>query len=643
MMLDLLMVFMTIVALSIAGSLLFRRRFEYVLPVTVFSIILFAYCLAIFGLLRWLDLVSFILLFVCVLYILGHFITNKTDRTKSARLVFTSGLFLFLIISSFLILYNFGRMFTLWDEFTHWGLTAKNMFALDSFAIGSKANTVFQDYPPAMVLFQYFFSLYDKTFIEAHVIQASAVFSAGLLLAMFPRRHKPYWMTFLLVTVVLCLFVLVFYPHHFDQVYVDGILAILFAYIFLRVVDSAPMDNFRIAEITMGSMVLTLVKASGFFLALLAIVALLFPFNAKRFKLAMIPLAGVLSVKISWAWIVMNIGTHFDITKISPSIIADFFLGKGGYRYETVRNFLNALIFKPMSIFGGTKIIFGISISYFGYVVLVILIMFLLSRKLGEDNKKQIRILFVFLFISFIVYAFSLLFMYLFNFSEYEALRVASFGRYIGTFVLAFSLVWITMLADIYSEQVDSIWKRILHRKYILVSLVILLLVSGTLIYPKIKSRLLSWQATVAARAPYSQIEAYTRILKPEDRVYLISQHSQGYDYWVIRYNLTPTLTQNGFGSWSLGGKYDESDVWFRNISILDWKLELQSKYDYVYLYNVDERFISMYGALFTSIKDIKNKSLYFVNKGESGPTLLLVDSKNSTAENFEELCVLAG
>lgn len=623
---DLIMVFMIIVTLSVAGSLLFRRRFEYVLSLTIFSIILAAYVLASFGLLKWLSLTLSVFLVVCMIYILWRFIANKTERAKSMQLVFTSGFFLFFLISSLLVIYNYGRMFTLWDEFTHWGLTAKNMFALDSFAIGSKANTVYQDYPPAMVLFQYFFSLFDKVFIEAHVIQAAAIFSASLLLAMFPRRRNAYWMIFPIVIGVFFLFILAFYPHHFDQVYIDGILAILFAYVFLRVIDPAPWDGFRIAEITLGCMILTLVKSSGFFLALLVVVAMLLHFNGRRVKQAFFPLAGILLAKMSWTWIVKDVGSHFDITQISLSNIADFFLGNGGYRYEVARNFFSTLILKPVSVFGKQTILFGVTISYLGYAILITLILYLISRKLNKEYRKQTRYVAVFLFISFITYAFSLLFMYMFNFSEYEALRVASFGRYIGTFALAFSLIFISILTDIYSQPVQSKLENVLRRKYAAIGFAILIIFTGIVIYPRVKSKLLSWQATQGARAPYSQIDKYREILKPEDRVYLISQHSQGYDYWVLRYNLTPTLSQNGFGSWSLGGKYDESDVWFRNISILDWKLELQSNYEYVYLFNVDERFKSMYGTLFSSTPDIQNRSLYRVSTNEAGPILFLID-----------------
>jgi hypothetical protein len=622
----LLPVFTIVIVTTSALALRLNRSFEKVLPTFFFSIILIAYVMAICNVLAGLNRVMLAILTMVIIYIVYRFISHEAHRKSSMRLLITSGSLLFIALSSILILHNCGRMFSAWDEFTHWGLSAKNMFALDSFAIGSKANTIFQDYPPAMSLLQYFFNLYDKVFMEAYVILANAIFSISLLIAMFPVRRKTNWMASPLFIGLCGLAVLVFFPNHFEQVYVDGILGILFAFLAIRAFDTEPWDSWRIAEFAMGCAVLTLVKASGFFLALLSAALLLANPEMRKLKRIGIPFLSVLFAKLTWSMIVAGLDKHFDIASIPIKDITTFLAGNApAYRYETIRNFFAMFTQKPMILFDQEINILGFPISYCIYALFVFALIGLLSHKLNRPIKRRNTILLVFLLIGCIGYVTSLLFMYLFTFSPYEAVRLASYTRYLGTFFLALTLILFYRIADVYARSIHVCLAGIFKRKAIALLVLVLVLSASIFIYPKAKTFLISWRFTQTIRAPYTQIEKYQSLFTPEDKIYLIAQHTNGYAFWILRYNLTPIRTQNIYGSWSLGGPYDATDVWYRDITPQAFKEELIAGYAYVYIYKYDERFIAQYGALFANVDDIKNQTLFRVDRQGTNAILYLV------------------
>ncbi|HAO61598.1 MAG TPA: hypothetical protein DCQ90_06695 [Erysipelotrichaceae bacterium] len=605
-MLTLSFVFFTLLSLSWFFAILTHRRLEETLPFSFFFIILSAYLLAVMGFLAYLAPLLFIASTSALSFILFVYVSRPADRSSIRASWFSVSVLLFLLLSLFVILYNRGRLFTLWDEFSHWGLVAKNTFYLDGFAIGERANTVFQDYPPAMVLLQYFFTSLDQTFFEAHVLQANAVFSITLLISMFSglrmKWARPF---FILVSMILVIW---FYPSHFKQLYVDGMLAILFAYMMVRIVDPRPWDLFRWIEIASVGAVLTLTKASGFFLALLALCIVLLMFSKDKKIPFFVSLSVILSAKFSWSSIVSGLGKHFDVSAIRLSDILDFFLLKApSYRYDTLRNFLSSLIFEPMVFFTKKLGFAGIGVSYLLFILILI---FLIQRYIRSKNLIRIS---RFLCFFFILYAFSLLFMYMFTFSEYESVRLASFDRYLSTFVLAFALLFLYWAAALTAPFLDSLFTKLASNKYILFPLVAVFLVASILLSNRILGFMNGWRSTISQRAPYAGIDFYQSVFEEGDTVYVIAQHTNGYPYWVVRYNLTPVKTQNGFGSWSLGEAYDASDAWHREITPEAWAKELAEEFTYVYLQEVDERFMDEFGSLFESKEKITRSTLYEV------------------------------
>ena len=87
--------------------------------------------------------------------------------------------------------------------------------------------------------------------------------------------------------------------------------------------------------------------------------------------------------------------------------------------------------------------------------------------------------------------------------------------------------------------------------------------------------------------------------LKENERVYVIYQNTDGYDFNLLRFQIAPIRT-NLLWEWSLGKPYSETDYFTYNISKETWvKKLIKENYNYVYFAKVDDQFMNKYGSLF--------------------------------------------
>ena len=120
--------------------------------------------------------------------------------------------------------------------------------------------------------------------------------------------------------------------------------------------------------------------------------------------------------------------------------------------------------------------------------------------------------------------------------------------------------------------------------------------------------------ATISQREAYLESEKLIRKnVKAGERVYTVITNSDGFEYWTLRYTISPILTNINQLYWSIGEPYSESDIWTRNYDVQEWKQILMDSYDYVYLFRVEEKFEKKYGKLFDS--KIESNQLYKVDK----------------------------
>ena len=211
--------------------------------------------------------------------------------------------------------------------------------------------------------------------------------------------------------------------------------------------------------------------------------------------------------------------------------------------------------------------------------------------------------------IGLAIYTIGLMFLYVFTYSEYEAVNLASFQRYLATYFVALAY----FISGVLFTEINR-WNVQTVRKVMVVSVgVSLLFVPVSSIWNVTVLYKNTVNATIAQRANYRGIEPYLNEMDwnyTEDRIWYISQNTTGLDYWNLRYLATP-IRPAGNGNWSLGKPYYDGDLWTIDISPEEWLESLETQNAYVYLYKIDEIFIERYKEAFESEKEIVQGGMY--------------------------------
>lgn len=600
-----------ILCLGLAPARWFHKQWEEALPMAVYLLILILYVCGLAGSLRvgvWLILI------LAALSLLFYLKSSVGQWKACVRQLATPGILVFVLAAGAALVLLRGRLLTQWDEFSHWGLVVRNMMALDRFGNLPQATTYFKGYPPAAALLEYFFArLGGVPLAESYLYRAMDLWLAVMLAASLRRFGWKQWPGVLLQTGLAVLVPFIFYETPYATVYVDALLGVLFASILWSWLTRQGSEEFALLELGLGLCVLCLVKSAGAGLAMFALLIAAaerfwvcrrpLPGTIRGCVLLAVPLLGWLVGKMSWGMYLRATDTEgaWDTSGLTlDGVLGLFRPDVPEYRVSTMQEFKRQLL-HPLE--SGL-----IRISPAGWAVVLVLAGICIWLLCAKANRRRNAVLFGGLSLSFCVYTLSLLLLYLFTYSEYEARRVASFHRYMGTFLLGFALLTVLALVECSASG---------RKASLLAPVLALVLVVPAVPAARAAQLLHSRQITaqsVETRAPFVQaLNAQARLDQETDRVYFICQNSNGYEYWVTRYNMTPVRLQDAEG-WSLGDAYDEGDVWSKAISPEQWQQQLQEQqYTYVYLFRPDERFAQQYGSVFLNPEQIAGGRFYRV------------------------------
>jgi hypothetical protein len=223
-----------------------------------------------------------------------------------------------------------------------------------------------------------------------------------------------------------------------------------------------------------------------------------------------------------------------------------------------------------------------------------------------------------------------ILFSYLTVFGPGEAANLASYGRYIGTWyqglLLAMMLLILAELSFVKffdPKVIDQAQNESVNirRQVSLYLVAFLVLISFSSIMNSIILLRTDQFKGQQYRTPFKPIvNAIDMADIPNgSQVWIIAQHTAGFEYYVLRYELLNS--KFGTASWSIGSPNGEGDIWTDSDQTAQtWSEELNS-YDYVVLYSASENFYTEFGSLFES-GIIDTNSIYKVEKGGSSISL---------------------
>lgn len=403
----------------------------------------------------------------------------------SLKLILNSDLAVFGAAAILFILLNYGRMYYLNDEFSHWGLAVKNMFANGSLAVAAESNAIFKTYPPFATAVCWLCSAFCGGMDEAATFVGMDIMLLACGMPVFAAfaekmsersyRTELVWMlpgvAAIFTAAVMC-----FKLSAFTVISVDTLLGMLAAYI---VMDYFISGRLTFAPFAVAALVLTKETGAAFAGLALGICTLDMlvhtatehnrrkaPVNGENGgKTAHVFLKNVIGLAasaVSWtlASLSWNIVKSINGVAGSPSNKAEglgriITNGMNDVQKETLSVFLRAWTEPRISV--GLPLAVVVPALFVSSVLVALYI----KRTDGRTSFCRALTASVCMAVGFVLYSFGVLVAYWTRFSDYEAMQVASFERYMGTYLtmwlllIVFGIVWLAL-----PEAVVFIGKR---------------------------------------------------------------------------------------------------------------------------------------------------------------------------------------
>lgn len=593
-----------------------NKKLIQAMPFCLLGIAAFQYLLGLFGLLSFgVWALRGAWLFSC-----GYLVIALIKKQLKLTWLLTECAFP-LIFTAFAWWLCRGRSFSNWDEFSHWGIALKGLFYENVLPSVTTFDDGFKNYPPIISVLQYTLAkAAGYGFREDIVLFVQALFSASILA--YPLKAVKSALGKGIMLAALLILPLTIYPFFYTTTVMDGVLGVLFGFIVIVYVLEKN-SAFKYAFLALAGFTLCLTKTTGIlFFAFAAVIMLIDilikrQFNIKAFLPFAFAAAGAAAGQISWQihTSLNNVAQRWSVSSFSFSALADLlFKGKPQYRADTVNNFFKNVVgdFNYGSV---------LHFPYVAWFALFALCVFLIARFAKSSiNKFAVKIC-CFLIGGGILYMFLTLGSYLFAFSEYEAVNVASLSRYLNTFLIAILFFMLALLAPLLNEF-NIKQKGIFAVSYLIIWFLLVSpspknVLANIINAPK-SSAISSNEASVYISAAKLMLSATNN--NPE-KVRVICQYDYGFTPIRLAYELLPVSYKADFSSIRTEETATE-DFWSEYHTADTLEKQLYDNYDYVYVVFSNQLFTDNFNSLFENPAQISNHTMYKINKDNGKVTL---------------------
>ncbi len=599
--------FVYLLGMAFAFMLIFDKKFNFSLSFAMlfstFSMLLFGYL----GNLRYGFYFTMLILPISLVYLVlktGIKTVIKRIIEKIKEVLADYGFYAFLILYLFVNWFHTNTSIIEWDEITFWSPLVREMFSLNKLYYVEGSAYRGRTYPPFLQLFELIFCFIAGTFEEKYLYRALSVFSIALFCLVFDKKRKNNLKTvvssFLYCIAVVLVNVVHYVTEHpigggftsfFQTILLDQWIGMLAAFSLFMIIKLDKYNKIDILYLTMIFSALVLSKQVGlpmFVMSLFLIVGKMI-FNKenrivlKTFVLTFVPI----SMLLFWNKMVSLNAAKKIGTNIVPIISSadDTFYWK-----DSINNFIHSIFCSPMITVG------KINITYFP-LCLIVLIVIIVSLKSLKKNTREIVFISITYVIGCIGWAVMMEYLYLTVFGSYEATVLASFERYMGTYVyMSLSLAIMIVYTAFSNTMISSL----------LPVLVLLILTNGSNLKLLNPNNHYNYKEDIHNKELFKQIDSF---ISDDDKVLVISQTR---DYFIEIY--LKYLYPNKHFSFASVNEGDNSS-YYLNLSLEEWQ-EYYQNFDYIYLYNTDERFYLEYWKNVEDA-DLLNDRLYEIEDGK--------------------------
>lgn len=626
--LDLILVFA-----AIGCAAIFRTRFEENLPLLCSGIVILLFLTGLADLLS----AGFILVNLTAVT-LGTAGIIKMCHQRSFKqvgvLVLTPPFFVFLLLTlGFGYIYQ-GILAVHWDEFSFWIDVVKVMTEKNAFGTAPAFDVVVPSYLPGMALFQYYgakldiFLHSDEAFPEWVCYYCYQLLSLSFFLPLLGNAVKrkqtdnpgkavfAFLAKIIAISFIYVIVPMVYFKTAYVSCYIDPIVAMLAGLGFVRIITERQKCLCYQLSILAHCIMLVLIKNIGMLYAVFIAIAFMADricFNRpdrRASKAAwavfgitsLMPIAGSILCNLLWKMELRRKHTmlifHNRINYLHYIRIL-FAGGDPTYRQQVADNYKNALLH-------GTHFPFGLSyiLELFFLTAAAVLLLYLLKKRKGKI--AQCALTSGLCLICTALYVLLLGAVYMYNFSEYEAVNLASIERYLAIAFLTLVIVIISMMM--------MMWETFTHTLKWVVLATAMLLFSKYITYSfglLVKREYIIDSQQI--RKPYDTYAAKMKeVCTPDDKILFISQGDWGYDYYVLHFAARP-LRISKDPSWSLGDADSDQNITAVQITPEEWRLIVQN-YTYIAVYTSDELFVKQYAAIFKNPEVIDDFSFYQIH-----------------------------
>jgi len=541
------------------------------------------------------------------LILLFRSVQFRASILKSLYLPSTIAFFLLATIS-FLkskdwVLYN-------WDEFTHWGHVVRIMYEYGALGPSTPTDYYSEDYPPGISLFQYFVIDFSSDWSEGMLFWSIHLIAISVIVSVLAKCSYKNFSEIVLKLFVALVASFAFF-NYFDNVYADPSLAITFGFLIVIAINASSLGGRWAIIFAASAAFLTLIKPIGIYFALSAIlvniVATLFTLKLKSIKevifLFLPALSSIAAVGAAWmAWGYYR--SSLITSNYSPlGSVPRAFSSSG--REEFVSGVISSFTNNLFQI--GLNPISWSNMPASKWTIVCIVFFAIWMYLNGKGRTLRNSAIGMTLLTLSAGYLAVVLNAYLTGFGA-SAEQLPSFSRYVATWYqgVFFAIVLLILsefdlVQDADSNSVNHENFKYPNKKQIGILLITFMALTTLSSIGNYVNLVRSPQFRGSElREPFAPIIKAIKAagISEGSKVYIITQHKTGFEYFVLRYEMIGA--QFGQVPFSIGSPYNDiDDHWTEpSMDAAKWSDTLRD-FDFVVLYITTESFNREFSSLF--------------------------------------------
>lgn len=614
-----LIVLLGIILWNIVFVELFDEKFEKMLPFSLMSAALCVYLSGLLGNLLLGVLVIGVLLLVFSGIKVKQYWKTKKWKFRKEKIV-TAGFVATIVFYVILVLVNRVRGFNHWDDYMHWGAMLKYNLEFNQFyAFDQMFIFAHKDYPPIASLFESIWCYLSGGYNEALAMRAIQFLEGSFILVIFSKmslekKQLPNIVLGLFIVLVPILLLPDLSLFYFNSLYVDSLIGIIFGFgLYFVFNHQMNMKNGFLLSILLSFLVLLKQVGLAFCGLLLCALVLKFIVTYKKGKVKEKLLVIAMAMGIP-AMFYLSWKAVINMADVNGSLVGQFSYGDlkifdifriiqgtggEGWQIETANLFIQALMKRPMFYQ-------PIQLSFVASMVLIDVIMVGICLIYKKDQKAYAMKCAVYN-VGAIGYAFCMLLLYVFAFGPYEGPILASFERYMATYIYAGVLLIIFTVVDDFEVN----WKTL---GSISLALILFIPIHD---YSRLKP---STSAASWGDGLLPFVDLIKSNVSENENVLMMEQGEKAIHHYIMGYYLMP-IEMNAY---SFGPPKYEDDIYSVDFTQEEFDA-LLANYDYFYLYMFDDvgnQLLSKY----CKEEDIQFSKLFKIQKEQGVLSLVPVN-----------------